>query len=110
MFVAAKFIRKTTKSKAEFSREVKIMNQLSHGKIIKFIESFETDKNLIIVMELVDGKELFEKVMEDDFQLSEKKVAECIQQILIAVKHMHEKNIVHLDLKVHFTFVFFKKM
>ncbi|XP_012555996.2 myosin light chain kinase, smooth muscle [Hydra vulgaris] len=98
-FVAAKFVRKTQKSKMEFSREVDIMNKLCHDKIIQFIESFESEKYLIIVMELVDGKELFEKVLEDDFQLSEKKVAECIRQILIALNHMHEKNIVHLDLK-----------
>jgi len=51
----------------------------------------------------VSGGELFEKIMEDDSLMSEEEVRDYMHQILLGVQHMHQRNIVHLDLKVLFS-------
>ena len=38
--------------------------------------------------------------MEDDSLMSEEEVRDYMHQILLGVQHMHQRNIVHLDLKV----------
>ena len=102
---AAKFVRKTTKSKKEVTREILMMNQLHHKKLVQIRDAFETDRQMIIVMELVAGEELFEKVAKEDCKLTEMQVVRYMRQILYGVQHMHQKNIVHLDLKVNYFLV-----
>ena len=95
---AAKIVRKTTKSKAE---EVTTMNQLQqHKSIAQIHDAYETSRQMIIVMELIRGKELFEKVVQDENLLTEKQCVYYLRQILAGVEFMHKKKIVHLDLKV----------
>jgi len=52
-----------------------------------------------MVMEYIGGGELFEKVVADDFTLTERDCVLFMRQICEAVGYMHEKLIVHLDLK-----------
>jgi serine/threonine protein kinase len=47
----------------------------------------------------VSGGELFQKIVDED-NLNEADAARYIIQVLQGVRHMHRKNIVHLDLKV----------
>lgn len=47
----------------------------------------------------MSGGELFERITADDYTMSEAEVVNYLRQICQAVKHMHENNIVHLDLK-----------
>jgi serine/threonine protein kinase len=51
----------------------------------------------------ITGGELFEDIVAREFY-SEVDASHCIQQILEAVRHCHENNIVHRDLKVSFKF------
>lgn len=48
----------------------------------------------------MSGGELFERITSDGYTMSEAEVINYMRQICEAVKHMHEKNIIHLDLKV----------
>jgi len=58
-------------------------------------------------MRRITGGELFEDIVAREFY-SEVDASHCIQQILEAVKHCHENNIVHRDLKVnHKQFLYF---
>jgi calcium/calmodulin-dependent protein kinase I len=79
-------------------REVKIMKRLNHPHILKLFEVFEDDKSYYLVMELVEGKELFDKIVERG-QYSEKDTARIINQIVSAVAYLHENDIAHRDLK-----------
>lgn len=89
-----------------------MMNLLHHKRLISLYDAYETPKNMIVIMELVTGGELFEKIVEDD-NLSEKQVIRYMRQVLYGVQHMHQKSMVHLDLKVSGTalslFFFFVK-
>ena len=79
-------------------REVRIMKKLNHPHILKLYEVFEDDTGFYLVMELVKGKELFDKIVERG-QYSEKDTARIIHQIVSAVAYLHENDIAHRDLK-----------
>lgn len=44
----------------------------------------------------LSGGELFERITAEGYQMSEAEVINYMRQICEAVKHMHEKNIIHL--------------
>ena len=79
-------------------QEIEILSDLKHENIIQLHDVFETPSEIILVLELVTGGELFEFLSEKD-HLNESEAAEFITQILEGVAHFHAKNIVHLDLK-----------
>lgn len=52
------------------------------------------------VLNSLSGGELFERITADDYKISEAEVINYMRQICEGVRHMHEKNIIHLDIKV----------
>ena len=48
----------------------------------------------------MSGGELFERVVADDFTLTEHECVLFMQQICSGVQYMHDNNIMHLDMKV----------
>lgn len=50
----------------------------------------------------IEGGELFERVIDDDFVLTEKSVAVFMKQICEGVAFIHSKNVLHLDMKVSY--------
>jgi serine/threonine protein kinase len=79
-------------------REVKLHQTLKHDHIIRLREVFETEGHIYIIMEMVDGGELFDLVAERGF-LEEDDAALIINQLVRAVAYMHANGIVHRDLK-----------
>jgi serine/threonine protein kinase len=79
-------------------REIQIMKKLSHPNILKLYEVYEDDEQFFLVMELVKGKELFDKIVERGMY-SERDAANIIVQVVSAVKYLHENGIAHRDLK-----------
>lgn len=79
-------------------REIHIMKKVNHPNILKLFEVFESDDEFFLVMELVSGKELFDKIVERG-QYSEKDAANIVRQIVSAVEYLHANGIAHRDLK-----------
>jgi len=79
-------------------REIDIMKQVDHVNILKLIEIYEDEENVYIVMELVDGSELFDRIVDKGYY-SEKNTVHIVKQILNAVQYLHSKGIAHRDLK-----------
>eukprot|EP01097_Dermamoeba_algensis_P001806 TRINITY_DN1692_c0_g1_i1.p1 TRINITY_DN1692_c0_g1~~TRINITY_DN1692_c0_g1_i1.p1 ORF type:complete len:335 (+),score=75.42 TRINITY_DN1692_c0_g1_i1:107-1111(+) len=79
-------------------REIKIMKKLNHPNIVRLFEVYEEKLEFFLVMELVDGKELFERII-DRGSYTEKDAANCISQIVSAIQFMHGFGIAHRDLK-----------
>lgn len=75
------------------------MNVLDHSKLLQLAAAYENQREMIMVMEYIGGGELFEKVVADDFTLTERDCVLFMRQICDAVGYMHEHSIVHLDLK-----------
>ncbi|KAM7358794.1 calcium/calmodulin-dependent protein kinase I isoform 1-T2 [Cochliomyia hominivorax] len=73
-------------------------NRLTHPNIVQLYETYEDKAKIYLVMELVTGGELFDRIVEKG-SYTEKDASDLIRQILEAVDYMHEQGVVHRDLK-----------
>ncbi|XP_054161595.1 twitchin-like isoform X2 [Oppia nitens] len=97
---AAKFIPVSHPlEKSIIRKEIDIMNQLHHMKLIRLHDAFEDDDEMVLIYEFMSGGELFERITDEGYKMSESEAQHYVRQIIEGVKHMHEKNIIHLDLK-----------
>ncbi|CAE7025991.1 CPK2 [Symbiodinium sp. KB8] len=81
-----------------FMQEINIMKSMDHPNIIKLFETFEDRKQIFLVMELCQGGELFDRIIEAG-HFTEKDCAIVVQQMLSAVLYMHTSGVCHRDLK-----------
>ncbi|CAI2356417.1 unnamed protein product [Caenorhabditis sp. 36 PRJEB53466] len=98
---AAKFIKiRKEADRAEVEREVSILTQLRHPRIAQIYDAFYTTTNdVVLIMEIVRGGELFDRVAEESYELSELAVVMIICQLCEAIDYIHKQNILHLDVK-----------
>lgn len=78
--------------------EIAVLHKLKHANIVSLEDIFESKTHLYLIMQLVSGGELFDRIVEKGFY-TEKDASKLIQQILDAVKYLHDMGIVHRDLK-----------
>lgn len=100
--VAIKVINKLrfpTKQEAQLKNEVCILQNLSHPGVVNLERMFETPDKIFVVMEKLSGDMLEMILSSERGRLSERITKYLITQILVALKHLHSKNIVHCDLK-----------
>ena len=97
---AAKLIKKRMCSQQDVEREVRILRRLKHPNINVFVDSFENDKNWIVVLELLPNGRLFDSIVVAN-PWTEKEAVGFVKQILEAVQHLHDCRVAHLDLKVN---------
>ncbi|XP_049744145.1 serine/threonine-protein kinase 36 isoform X2 [Elephas maximus indicus] len=98
--VALKFIPKLGRSEKELrnlQREIEIMRGLRHPNIVHMLDSFETDKEVVVVTDYAEG-ELFQ-ILEDDGKLPEDQVQAIAAQLVSALYYLHSHRILHRDMK-----------
>ncbi|XP_077088378.1 death-associated protein kinase 3 isoform X1 [Siphateles boraxobius] len=102
---AAKFIKKRRLSSSrrgvsreEIEREVNILREIQHSNIITLHDIFENKTDVILILELVSGGELFDFLAEKE-SLTEEEATQFLKQILDGVYYLHSKRIAHFDLK-----------
>lgn len=100
--VAIKIISKAKLAKQNMEKQTKkeilIMKRINHPNIVKLIDVYQTKTKLYLVMELVTGGELFEKIAQEG-KLSEDQSRRYFQQLIDAVEYMHNIGVCHRDLK-----------
>lgn len=96
------FSRMTEKEKEEAMREVEVLSKMQHPYIVAYKESFEHDKNLYIVMDYCEGGDLYTVIREHAQKgryFSEDLILSWFVQICLALKHVHDRKILHRDIK-----------
>ncbi|XP_061052964.1 serine/threonine-protein kinase Nek4 isoform X3 [Eubalaena glacialis] len=88
-------------------QEAQLLSQLKHPNIVTYKESWEGGDGLLyIVMGFCEGGDLYRKLKEQKGRLlSESQVVEWFVQIAMALQYLHEKHILHRDLKTQNVFL-----
>ncbi|XP_065113049.1 myosin light chain kinase family member 4 isoform X2 [Paramisgurnus dabryanus] len=100
LILAAKIIKaRSQKEKEVVKSEIEVMNQLNHDNLIQLYAAFESRHEIVLVMEYVDGGELFDRIIDENYKLTELDTVLFIRQITEGLQYMHNMYILHLDLK-----------
>jgi calcium/calmodulin-dependent protein kinase I len=78
--------------------EVEILSQIDHPNVVKLFEVWEDKIKFYMVMEIMTGGELFDRIVEKD-HYSEKEAADTIRPIVDAIRYCHNMGVAHRDLK-----------
>ncbi|XP_053104791.1 myosin light chain kinase 2, skeletal/cardiac muscle isoform X2 [Hemicordylus capensis] len=98
--LAVKIIKKQgTKDREMAEVEIDVMNQLNHRHLIQLYDAIETPRELMLFMEFVEGGELFERIIDEDYHLTEVDCMVFVRQICDGILFMHHMGVLHLDLK-----------
>lgn len=98
----------TEEEKASAWHEVEILKLLDHPNIIKYQGAWIEDQNLWIEMEFAQEGDLhiyITKCKEKKEYLPEEKIWKWFVQLCLALKHCHDKNILHRDIKTQNIFI-----
>jgi len=96
---AVKSIARSAVPEAELLREeIDIMRLLDHPHIVRLSETFEDNCWVYIVMELCEGGELFNQIVQVH-NFTEQTASSCTRQMLLSVNYLHQNLIMHRDLK-----------
>ncbi len=102
--VTIKVLRPEFSSDKEFTRrfrrEAQAVASLSHPNIVSIYDVGQEDGIQYLVMEYVDGEDL-KTVIRREGALPPDKAVQIACQVLEALEHAHENNIVHRDIKPH---------
>lgn len=93
----------TSRQRETTRREMEIMTAVSSGAppelaVVRLYAIIETSEMIYIVMELVEGGELFDHIV-DEGCYDERKARKVMRQMLHALRHLHTLGIIHRDIK-----------
>lgn len=86
------------KFKEKLIKEAKILSDVHHPHIVNVLEVFEENNTAYIAMEYISGNSL-KYMMDKEGVLPEARVLRYVHQIGEALQFVHEKNVLHLDIK-----------
>ncbi|XP_072784498.1 serine/threonine-protein kinase Nek1 isoform X12 [Taeniopygia guttata] len=90
----------SNKEREESRREVAVLANMKHPNIVLYRESFEENGCLYIVMDYCEGGDLFKKInAQKGILFSEDQILDWFVQICLALKHIHDRKILHRDIK-----------
>uniref|UniRef100_A0A7N9B163 Serine/threonine-protein kinase n=1 Tax=Mastacembelus armatus TaxID=205130 RepID=A0A7N9B163_9TELE len=92
-------IRFPPKQASQLRNEVAILQNLHHPGIVNLERMFETPEQVFVIMEKLHGDMLEMILSSEKSRLPERLTKFLVTQILVALRHLHFKNIVHCDLK-----------
>lgn len=88
--------------------EIKILKTLDCPQIIKYEESFVKKEHILIITEYADGGDLYQlidRMKRQKTSMPEPKIVAIFHQLCLAIKYIHDKKIMHRDLKTQNIFL-----
>merc|ERR1712010_116627 len=79
-------------------KEINVMLRIDHPYCVKLHAVYETDTQVQLVMELLEGRDLFDRIITRK-KYTEPNAKILMKRICEGVRHLHEKNVIHRDLK-----------
>ncbi|KAI1893184.1 hypothetical protein AGOR_G00141290 [Albula goreensis] len=95
---AMKCVKKKQKRDNILENEIAVLRRIKHENVVGLEDFYESRTHYYLVMELVSGGELFDRIL-DRGVYTEKDASLVIRQVLHAVSYLHKNGIVHRDLK-----------
>jgi len=86
------------KAKPSLINEINVMRKLEHESVIRLFNIYESDNHIYLVLELLNGGELFDRIREKG-QYNENDASILMKKLLSALVFMHSKGIMHRDIK-----------
>ncbi|VDQ00138.1 unnamed protein product [Trichobilharzia regenti] len=101
---ACKFVNTDTpQDKQVVLNEIDVMKELHHPRLINLREAFDDKNDVALILELLTGGELFDRLADESSTMSEADAINYIRQVCEGIQHMHDMNILHLDIKVSYS-------
>ena len=89
-----------TKEREEAKKEIKLLASFNHPNIVRYRDSFLDTGVLNIVMDYAEGGDLHNLLKSQNAKLlSEDKVLDYFVQLCLAMKHVHDRKVLHRDIK-----------
>jgi serine/threonine protein kinase len=95
---ALKEIRKDSYDLPLLEREILVMKDLRHEGLVTLKQAFQDKTNIYLVLDLLKGGELFDRIIEQE-SFSEEDASTITAQLLHALDYMHSKGCAHRDIK-----------
>ncbi|XP_059985536.1 serine/threonine-protein kinase Nek5 [Lagenorhynchus albirostris] len=100
------FEKMPIQEKEASKKEVILLAKMKHPNIVTFFSSFQENNRLFIVMEYCDGGDLMKRIKKQrGVLLSEDQILSWFVQISLGLKHIHDRKILHRDIKTQNIFL-----
>nr|XP_039262365.1 myosin light chain kinase, smooth muscle-like [Styela clava] len=98
-FAAKNCVCRRPSQRKDVELEIELMNLLKHDKLVQLVDTFVSKKEVVLIMELITGGELFDRIIDESFDLTEELASGYVKQVCEGVGFIHSNMVLHLDLK-----------